>query len=213
MLVSEIHTRITRQFGDESGAQFDLNDTLRWINDAQKDIARASGLLQVTASSSTVIGTAAYALPASILSLRSVRFNGIVLGPLTINQAEELVNNYDAGTATIGTGVPINFWVWGGQINLYPIPNSVGTLKMYYVREPVEVTLGADTPELPVQFHPRIVEYCLAQAYELDNDRQGHATKMGQFTQGVAALTSLTEWQPQGAYPSVTISSDDIDQF
>ncbi len=208
--MSDVLIRVQRQFGDEAGAQVEDEDIFRWINDAQKDIARSAGLLQVTANTTVASGVGDYPLPASILTLRSVRYDGVVLNSLSINQAETLISNYDQGSA--GTGTPANYWVWGGRIYLHPIPdNSTKVLKMFYVREPAEVTGPSAALELPVQFHPRIVEYCLAQAYELDNDRTGHATKMGQFRQGVNELVSLTEWQPAGAYPGVQASYDEID--
>lgn len=209
MLVSDIVTRVQRQFGDESGAQIDANDVMRWINDAQKEIARQRQLLQVTTQVTVTSGTGSYALPTNILHLRSVRYDGTVLRPISLEEAEETVPSYDAGASIIGSGTPSTYWVWGGLIYLYPIPNnSTSVLKSYYTRIPVEVTLTSDTPELPVQYHPRIVDYCLAQAYELDANPQQQSFKMGQFQAGVRQ-TDMDMWQPRNVYPTVTVGLDD----
>lgn len=53
MLVSEIATRVKRQFGDEAGAQIEDADILRWVNDAMIDIARTNNLLQISATTAT----------------------------------------------------------------------------------------------------------------------------------------------------------------
>jgi len=196
-------------FGDESGAQIDSADVIRWVNDAQAEIARQKQLLQVTASVTVTLNTGQYATPVNILHLRSVRYDGNVLTPVSLPEAEQIAPSYDAGSAVIGNGVPTSYWVWGGFINLYPIPNnSVSTLKMYYTRIPAQVTAVGDTPELPVQYHPRIVEYCLAQAYELDNNPQQQTLKMGQFATGVGQ-TDTDMWQPRNTYPMVTVMVDD----
>lgn len=209
MLVSDIVTRVQRAFGDESSAQFDSNDVLRWVNDAQSEIARSKQLLQVTTTATVTNGVGSYSLPTNILQMRSVRYDGTVLRAITLQEAEELVPSYDAGATVIGSGVPTHYWIWGGQVSLYPIPsNSTSVLKMYYTRIPVQVTLTSDTPEVPVQYHQRIVEYCLAQAYELDANPSQQNYKMGQFTSGVAQ-TDTDSWQPRGVYPSITLSVDD----
>jgi uncharacterized protein DUF6682 len=209
MLVSDILTRVQRAFGDESNAQIDSNDVLRWVNDAQSEIARQKQLLQVTTTVTVSNGVGNYAVPTNILQMRSVRYDGVVLRNISLQEAEELVPSYDAGAALIGSGTPTHYWIWGGFVYLYPIPsNSTSVLKMYYTRIPVQVTLTSDTPELPVQYHPRIVEYCLAQAYELDSNPAQQNFKMGQFTAGVQA-TDMDSYVARGVYPSITLSVDD----
>jgi len=196
-------------FGDESGAQIDSADVIRWVNDAQSEIARQKQLLQVTTSVTVTTNVGSYATPNNILHLRSVRYNGNVLVPISLAEAEQVAPSYDAGASVIGTGTPTTYWVWGGMISLYPIPNdSTSSLKMYYTRIPNQVTVVGDTPELPVQYHPRIVEYCLAQAFELDNNPQQQSLKMGQFATGVGQ-TDTDMWQPRNTYPMVTVAVDD----
>jgi hypothetical protein len=209
MLVSDILTRVQRAFGDESGAQIDSADVIRWVNDAQAEIARQKELLQVTTTATVTSGVGAYVTPTNILQLRSVKYDGMTLDPISFAQAEEMVPNYDAGVASVGSGTPTTYWVWGGFINLYPIPNnSTSVLKMYYTRIPVAVTVVGDTPELPVQYHLRIVDYCIAKAHELDANPQGEAMKMAAFNTGIAQ-TDMDLWQPKQAYPNITVSIDD----
>lgn len=211
MLVSEIQTRVNRAFGDESGAQIDINDILRWVNDAQLEIALKKQLLQVTSTVTVTVNVGTYTLPTNILQLRAVRYDGTALEAISSAQAEELIPSYDVGVSVVGASTPSAYWVWGTpqQIYLYPLPNnSTSVLKLYYTRIPVQVTLAGDTPELPVQYHPRIVEYCLAQAYELDANLQSKQFKLGELSAGLAQ-TDMDVFQPQQQYPNITVSVDD----
>lgn len=211
MLVSDIQTRVNRAFGDESGAQIDLTDILRWVNDGQLEIALQKQLLQVVSTVTVTVNVGIYTLPTNILQLRSVRYDGTVLDPMTMAQSEELIPSYDVGVSVIGSGVPTSYWIWGSpqQVYLYPLPNnSTSVLKLYYTRIPIQVTVAGDTPELPVQYHPRIVDYCLAKAYELDANPQGQQMKMNELVSGLAR-TDMDLWQPQEVYPSVTVAMDD----
>ncbi len=81
---------------------------------------------------------------------------------------------------------------------------------MYYTRQPVQVTTSGDIPELPSQYHNRIVEYCLAQAYELDANMESYTTKMAAFKNGANQLKENADWQQHDFYPSISVSVDDM---
>lgn len=207
MLVSEIATRVKRQFGDEAGAQITDADIIRWINDAQREIAVANDLLQTTATTAAVVGQDQYSLPPDVLTLRSVRFAGNKLKLLTAEEAATLIGT-DNGTTQ---GTPTYYSTWGIKIDLYPAPASADPddLQLYYTRQPAAVALVTDTPELPTQYHNRIVDYCIAQAYELDDNYESYESKMKVFQTGVDRLKGQSEWQGQDVYPSISVSPND----
>jgi hypothetical protein len=210
VLVSEISTRVKRQFGDESAAQVTDADVIRWVNDAQKEIAIKSDLLQVKGTQVVTNGISEYSFPANLLTLRSVAYDGRILQSISLAEAQTYISTYDSGSAVNGTGAPMVYWIYAGKINLFPVPdNSTKQLVIYYTREPVEVAVVGDTPELSVQFHPRIVEYCIANAMELDDNFPGAAAKMGDFERRVAETTSNVNWQSRKTYPMITASPDD----
>lgn len=200
MLVSEIATRVTRQFGDEVGAQITSGDIIRWVNDAQREIAHNNDLLQTTATTAVVVGKDQYTLPPDVLTLRSVRYAGNRLQYVSPEEAATLL------TDNTSSGTPTHYSVWARNIDLYPRPDTADPddLQLYYTRQPAVVTTTTDEPELPLQYHNRIVEYCLAQAYELDDNVESHKWKMQQFQEGVDKLKSNNDWQVQDTYPSIT---------
>lgn len=203
MLVSEIALRVKRQFGDEAGIQVTDPDIFRWINDAQREIAASNDLLQTVATTAVIPGQQTYALPSDILLLRSVHYQGSKLRPLTSREAEEyLVDG-------LASGRPTHFWSWANQINLYPQPDTSDPddMKIFYTRQPTAITTVNDTPELPLEYHNRIVEYCLAQAYELDENWAAAQQKSQQFSAGVVDMKGKEEVVDY--YPHIT--STDIE--
>lgn len=209
MNVSEIAARIKRQFGDESGVQVTDEDILRWVNDAQKEITRIQSLLETQATTTVISGQNEYSLPLDILMLRSIRLGGQKIRTLSLQEAEEYIPGFDDET-TWATGTPEVAWIWANNISLYPIPTSAGTLKVYYTRVPVEVTAMIDSPELPVKYHPRIVEYCLAQAYEMDENWDGAGNKSSQFVTSISEMREEEKWTDHTYYPTITVLPEDI---
>lgn len=208
MLVSEIATRVKRQFGDEAGAQITDADIIRWCNDAQTDIAINNDLLQVSAYTATTAGTQKYTVPSNLLILRSVKWQGVKLQMVSMEEADALTLST---STTSPAGVPNTYWQFARQIYLWPIPAANGTsdLVLYYTRQPVAITAVGDTPELPLQYHNRLVEYCIAQAAELDDNLQQYAMKMQQFKSGIDNLKDNATWEQHDVYPSITASLRD----
>lgn len=206
MLVSEIATRVKRQFGDEANAQITDADIIRWVNDAQRELALANNLLQVRATTTPIAGQAEYAIPSGLLTLHSCKYRNVKLVPLSIQEADDLL---DPTVTTSGT--PTHFYQWSSRLILYPAPDT-GTaedLTLFYTRVPVEITLVSQTPELPVQYHNRILEYCLAQAAELDDNPETYQMKMGEFKSNTQNMKDNSEWSERDFYPTISVSPRD----
>lgn len=208
LTVSEIAIRVKRQFGDEYGAQITDDDILRWVNDAMRDIALKNNLLPVKSSTALVAGQQDYTLPTDLVTLDTIRYGTTKLQPLSQQEADEFMD-----TTTTNTGTPLYYSRWGSTISLYPIPDSSavsgGSLALYYNREPNAVTDLSSTPEIPRVYHLRLVEYCIAQAYELDESAEQYAAKMQQFNNNVANTKDNNEWQNRDFYPHISVSMED----
>lgn len=204
LTVQAILTRVQRAFGDSAGVQIDQTDIIRWINDAQREIVMKNQLLQAIGTTAVVAGQTGYSLPADLLTLRSIKVDGNKLRPLTLSEAETAIPDFDS-TANYPSGTPTHFWIWANSFTVYPAPTSVNLqFKIYYTRQPADIANLVDTPELPVQYHNRIVEYCLQQAYELDENWAASQAKAQQFDQGVNQLKDNIDWAERDFYPSIT---------
>lgn len=210
MNVTDVITRVKRAFGDEAGVQILDADLIRWINDAQYDLATANNLLQTRVSTAVTAGTAIYTIPSDVNNLFSVWYKGIKLEMLSPQEAEEWIVNIGSN-ATQDTGLPQNFWIWGPSLYLYPIPDTTDAtaLTILYNKRPTTITSTADPIELDARYHTTITDYCLQQAYELDEDWQASEAKARQVKQATDDLSENDTWTVTRLYPFITDDSAD----
>ncbi len=204
LTVQQILTRVTRQFGDTANVQIDSTDIVRWVNDAMREIVLQNQLLQAVATGAITAQQSNYTLPNDMLTLRSIKCDGRKLRPMSLSEAETQIPDFD-NTAIYPVDLPQSFWIWANQLYLYPSPSSQALqLRIYYTRQPVDVVNLTDVPELLPQYHNRIVEYCLQQAYELDENWAASQIKGKQFADGVNQLKDNVDWVERDFYPFVT---------
>jgi hypothetical protein len=178
------------------------------VNDACLEIVTQNDTAEgYLGNTSVKAGVFEYNLPPDLIRIRSVRVNGMKLSASTY---EQLVDIDPQLTAT--TGTPHSYWVYGNALNLYPTPSdALGNVDILYVKSPDTLTVDMmeRVPDVPLQYHPRIVEYCIAQAAELDDNIAQYQLKMGQFKSSISELRQNGE-QPESAsyYPSITYLSE-----
>lgn len=209
MNLGDIITRVRSSVGDQGTLQITDSDIARWVNDACREIAIDNELLQAKATSDTVVGQSAYDLPSGILKLHSVRYEGDPLKVYTLAEHTErtLLNESSSGTPTI-------CYIWANQIELVPAPSSVGSLEIFYIKEPTAISetepvQTAAEPDVPSPYHHRIVAYCVAQVAEQDEDADKYNLKMSEFKTGVEQLRDRPQWEAD-FYPTVSVSSRDM---
>jgi hypothetical protein len=174
--LSDVITFVQRQFGDESGVQVTVTDITRWVNQAQMEIVNKNPMIQATATQNTVGGQQVYSIPPDMIQIESIMYDGNILEP----------SNFETIRAQLGVdnnmpGIPLYWYLWANQIYLWPIPTDVKVVSVNYSKTPVSVTTPADTLGLPDRYYDRICEYCMAKAYELDEDWQGHQINAQKF--------------------------------
>lgn len=214
MNVQDVVTRVKRIFGDEAGVQVTNDDIIRWINDAQEQIAVDNeGLMETTAKADIVQNQMEYDVPVDMSVLRSLKFKGYRIKPMSFAEFNEYIDGYSAepGISPYGPGIPEIFMVWEGKITLFPKPNESLTqaLSIYYIKHPAPVATLADNLSVPLQYHNAVVKFCLKEAYELDEDIQKSQTKKGEFDQEMMKLNDRNKWISQEYYPRITTMPED----
>lgn len=211
--MQEVVTRVKRTFGDEAGVQISDDDIIRWINDAQEEVARNNeGLMETTGSADTVQDQMEYDMPSDFSVLRSLKYRGYRLKPLSMAEFNEYIDGYSAPTgAPYGPGIPAFFTVWENKITLFPKPNESveGGLTILYIKHPALVATLADELALPLKYHNSVVTYCLQQAYELDEDYQKSQMKESKFESDMMKLNDNNKWISQEYYPRITTLPED----
>lgn len=211
MNVNDIITRAKRQFGDESGVQLTDADIIRWINDAQRDISMKHNLLQTKASSNVVGGQADYSVPADLLNLFGVRYNGQRLVEYSLQE----IDLDGLGSNPAETGTPASYSFFANVLTLYPTPVSdlVSGLTIFYTKQPTVITTAADPLTLPESYHNAIVSFVLTSAYEMDENWQAAQFKSAEFNGDMSELKGKLELQPEEFYPHITYSGDYSDDW
>ena len=151
MNLGEVKLRVKRQFGDDAAIQIQDGDIVRWVNDAQREIASQNeDLLQSKAQTLVIAGTGTYDLPVDLRLLQQVKYNSLHLKPLKLNDFNNYIDGSD-NTANYSQGNPLVYNVWQGKLNVFPIPSQASTVfngsptyfTIYYLRNPVDVVNGS----------------------------------------------------------------------
>lgn len=202
MKVSDIISRVRNIAGDVDVLQFSDTSIIAWINDAMREIAADNQLLQKSATQTATVGQSKYPIPSDILKFHSVLYDGFDLRMIDFQTAKQ------EGYLNGNEGSPFVAWTWAGNLVLYPAPDEAKQLELIYTRTPVEVVGDAETPEVPAQYHNRLVDYCLAQVAQQDDDINRYNMKMAEFRTGVQAVKDLPEYE-QNLYPYMNVSDRD----
>lgn len=202
LTVANIASRVRRQQGDEAGLLLTDQAFIDWVNDAMKEIVIQNDLLKWRSTALSVVGQANYAVPSDLLRFHSLTYDGEALREVSLQEAQKTVPNID-DTANYTRGVPQSFWQYGNEFFIWPAPASAKSLVIYYNRKPTLVTTTANTPELNARYDNRIIDYCMAQAAEMDNDDQRADRKMGQFQGGLDRTQD--EESDSGTFPHMGV--------
>ena len=205
-LASEIVTAVQRQFGDESGTQINTTDIIRWINQGQLQIARRIEAYKSTATTPSVAGQTAYSFPSDqILVINGIFYADTPLQYISFEQAQASILSSSNFSSIQNT--PTTYYEWDDSIYLYPVPKDSGdTIKLFVVKQPTIVTTVSDALTLPDTHFEALLQYCLSQAYELDDDFSSAGAKSQQLE---ASLNNLADVATYKYYPVITISPED----
>lgn len=169
-------TAVKRQFGDEAGVQINNADIFRWINAGCIEIVNKVQALQTTQVISGAAGTASYALPADVLNLDGVKYGDWAVTHTNTEEAAQTL-----GPSASNKGQPMFYWVYGNDISFYPVPEKAENITVRYRRYPARVSGLNDLLDLPDRYADRVIEYCMGEAYKLDEDWAAYSTIRQQF--------------------------------
>jgi hypothetical protein len=186
--VGDVYSQVKRVFGDESGVQLTNDDIVRWINEAQVDIADQNQVLQATATLTLTPNVATYSLASvspPIDSIASILLNGRRIGYIPISQAEESISLADPEGLELGA--PQFWYEWAGEITFWPKPGQAYNMLLRYTAEPTDVTTtSTDLLSVPDECFTDVCNYVLMRAYEMDENAEMMAVKQAEYSTSVA---------------------------
>jgi hypothetical protein len=209
--VSDVITRVKTQFGDTSGAQINDEAIIRWINDGQQEIVNNNAILKETKIGNIVANQAEYSFPADkVQYIEALYVEGRPIKNLSPQGARDFILATDP-TLNARADYPQLWYERGGIITLYPVPQKSFTngLKMEYVEMPAPVTSYNDSLSVPDRYLNELVNYCMVQALEYDENYTAAQYKLGQFRDGLDRLHYKENISQSDLYP--VISPDPAD--
>lgn len=208
--VGDVSSWVTEQFGDIANVQIDTNKIVRWTNMAILEICtRDPKAYQSKATQQSIIDQNEYTYPTGMLHAVMIKFGNDVMEQIGHERVQFALG--DAFTNEKGT--PAYWSHFANSFYLWPVPDSVKTITLYGTAKAADVTGLGDLLPLSDRFFPRICEYVLACAQELDEDYEAAAAKRTQF-EDMIKLGQNSEDAMRGAmYPQMGDPEDDLWYF
>lgn len=166
-----------RGFDYLSDAGTGLASAKRWINEAYHEINEAEDWPYL-------VVTSAGAAPLTITDARKVLsvVDTVQAVQLTGTTQRALLRVF-ASVATAGTAE----WWWhdtaGTAVKIYP--TSVNNISVTYLKVPVDLSAGGDTPIVPARYHELIVNGAVRRAYEDSDNYEAAAGVQREIDAGI----------------------------
>lgn len=205
---ADVAKAVRRQFGDESGVQITDEDLLRWINDGQKQIINKNKVLKAKATISSVANQADYTLPeANIAEIEAIHWDGVPVPGIPYPEVQRFISE-SPNSALNDAGVPRMWYMWAGVVTFWPTPVSIGTITLLYVEEPAVIDALTSTLSLPDRYFNTLVQYVLAQAYEMDEDWTASDYKAQQMENSLNVMADDERTTSAMTYPVISTVVD-----
>jgi hypothetical protein len=209
--VQNVTDAVKRQFGDESGVQVTDADVIRWVNDAQYEIVTKNpevnaGMVTVN----VVAGQTLYPLLANVpdmLVIHSIHFQGEYLNNISFLEAQQtIIRSNDTQT----DASPSFWYEYAGTVNLWPKPSTsyAAGLTVFYSKVPTLITTLGQTLSVSDSYFKAVVDFCLTQAHEMDDNYQAAGSKAQQFETALQVQANRTHAQ-DAFYPTIIMLPED----
>lgn len=185
-LVSSVNTELRVNTGNKI---WSTQTILGYINQAIRRVEidlrlEANSNAPASSSTSTVAGTAEYALPTDFAELDMVQLNNgstiFTLYPIEYSQTLLLNPNNTQGQ-------PSNYYIRGSNIGLYQIPNGVYSLLLFYQKLTTSLSVGGANLDLNDVYVPSIVKYAAYLAWtSMRGNEQAAESKRQQYLEEIS---------------------------
>lgn len=170
-----------RSLIDEPVAQFWSDTELTsWLNQGVAEVQRVTEWKRKIGTITTVVGQQPYNAPSDLLRLYRLEFVPNTNTSYTYSLEFRGYNEMDAAWGnlkTLPSAYPEQYTLWlsptapgvtGLQILLYPVPNVVGTLNLYYYPTTTPVASGSDQLDIIAGWEDMIYNFTAYRAFRKD---------------------------------------------
>lgn len=210
MTPAQVETAARNRYNASTDNFFSQSEIFDLIYQAEQVLAVETDCIEgVDSSTSTVIGTQAYAFPTNFAAVTRVEWNGRRLVKIDMKE-DDLVTALAANTTV--TGDPTYYFIWNKTIYLREIPGSVQTLKVFGYKEPTALTTSplSSTLSVPSWHHTKLVNFVTAHIAGKDKDWDGYNTYMERWDQDVERARVFEKRRKRGDRMAYVKSEEQI---
>lgn len=175
----ELVTQIRDMLDEPTAAQWTDDMLVRWINEAARDLGRATRYLKATDTIPLIAGTSEYALPTNLIAVEHAYYRpgdgrDIPLTPRHYEGMDQVWGQWQNQQSYMPNWFTVIGFSPSAVIKLYPAPNdSNAELSILYCRVPDELSIPFDSSEdadVPHVWYDAIVDYVESKALRRDRD-------------------------------------------
>lgn len=197
--LAQIRQLVRDRLDEETPRRWSNAQLNRWINEGARDVARRAECLQAKSTVAVTSGSQTVSLSTLTGLLKINRVEWKSTGSSNVYALEYRDFNsmdavwWDQQDNTLST--PRHYTLIGNPpsltIQLYPIPNTPGNLRILYWKLPLEATLDLATVQIPDGWHDTIADYAEYKALRKDGDARWKEA-FDIYKDNLAALVDLT---------------------
>lgn len=148
---------IRAQFNATNDTFFSQAEIFRHLFAAELELSQRCQTIRNVYTASTVAGTQEYAYPTTAMSIKRITYAGTKLSPITFREDDAITLSSSTTTAR---GTPAYYFLWDASIFLRPVPDAVGTLKIFTYDVPAAIT-SSSTLSTPDRYHHYLIDFVL----------------------------------------------------
>lgn len=144
-------------FDDKDAGYFTADNTLIWLNYAQREVQKqlilaGENYYVKPVETILVVGQADYVLPSDFLKEHKLEIILSGTGQSEVRQPLAELTLGESDFQSHDAGTPVNFYVKKDRITLEPTPDTALVMRMHYSYKIPELALTTDIPDIPEEF-------------------------------------------------------------
>lgn len=179
MIAQTIINKVRRQLLETIGTFWSDAELVDLIDEAERDLHNRVRLLEGSALMDTQVSRCNYPLPSNWLSSRALLLNKLNtdgtdnwrrLYPSNLEKmVQENVNFLSVNSSQLNT--PTSYFIWNREIWLYPVPDDIYTVKMFFKAKSTPILLATDTLNTDDSLSEAIEAYVLWKAWKKEKEQ------------------------------------------
>jgi hypothetical protein len=164
--VTTMMARARRRLNEQDSTTFHSDDDfIAYADEAQKYVAEQSQCLEEKLETVTVANQADYAVPSDFLIMKRLLVNGTRARPISFEQ----IDDEGLEESEINITGEAYYYIFADEYTIIPTPEASGTaLKLFYIKEPTEITALVNTLVIPSYLEDSVVSYMVYAAWLKD---------------------------------------------